>query len=216
MPVWAAVVIALGSGICGGLLGTLAKIADERGAEVRREIIRATQDFAALATDWFAAVDAAITQNEKNLGGSGELAGEDDDVELKAARAVIHQAGTRLDRLAVLVGPTSELVQAGAKTLDRVSRALDVLPDVPFTELMDIDLDEDERALLDEELGAMTEEERDDHTADVVGDLFDQRIALARALHRRALEHWGQFASVASRELRRGLMPRLRSDEGLA
>jgi len=64
VPVWAAVVIALLSGLFGGLLGTLAKIADERGSEVRRATIEATQDFAALATDWFDAIGTAITVHQ--------------------------------------------------------------------------------------------------------------------------------------------------------
>lgn len=198
MPVWAAVFIALVSGVSGGLLGTLAKIADDRGAEVRRAVVDATQDFAALATDWFAAVDAAITACEER--------NEPDDAKREAAEAVIKQANTRLDRLAVLVGPSSALVRTGAGTLSRVEDALKELP--PVLSEIEVDVDEDEMA-------ALSEDEQFERYLALQGASFDERIAEARLLHRHALDYWATFATFAAAELRRGLIPSLRKEARL-
>lgn len=51
---WTTVVVGIVAGLGGGLVGTLVKVSEDRKAEVRREIIEATQDFAAMATEWFA------------------------------------------------------------------------------------------------------------------------------------------------------------------
>ena len=45
MPVWAAVIIGLGTGVASGLLGTILTISHQRGAEFRSRMLRAAEDF---------------------------------------------------------------------------------------------------------------------------------------------------------------------------
>src|SRR5262249_29254876 len=96
----------------------------------------ATQAFAALATEWFDAVAAAIDERGVELGGV-------DDEKTDTAKAILKQGNARLDRLAVLVGPTHLLVKTGAKTLGDLSNALSALPESLADVDRDINLDDD-------------------------------------------------------------------------
>ena len=196
VPVWAAIVIAVLSGLGGGLIGTLVKAAEDRTAEVRRATIEATRDFAALATDWFALVDEAIREHERRLG-------PDDETRAKADDA-LRQGRKRLDRLAVLLGPDTDVVQRGAETLEFLASALDELPDA----LSDIELEltDDEEA----EFAALSDDEHGDRFGELQGESFDEGIGEARILQRMGLATWRGFTESASRELRRGFFPRVR------
>lgn len=45
MPVWAAILVGVGSGLLSGLAGTLLTITHERGAEMRTRMLTAAEEF---------------------------------------------------------------------------------------------------------------------------------------------------------------------------
>jgi len=66
MPVWAAVVIGLGSGLLSGLVGTFATITHERGAEFRTRMLSAAEDFIRAAEGFRQAVRFARADLNKD------------------------------------------------------------------------------------------------------------------------------------------------------
>lgn len=191
---WITVVVALISGLSGGLIGTVLNLHEDRKAAVRAETIEAVQAFAALATESFEAVGDAIENHEEESGPDKESRDEADRI-LKEAR-------TRLDRLAVLVGPSSELVQIGARMNRTLASALQELP--PSLPDINIALSDDEASSLD----ALSGDEHLEVYGGMQTDVFDEEIRKARLRHALALEEWRGFAEAASGILNRGLLPR--------
>lgn len=192
MPTWAAVTLGLLSGVTVGLLATVLRLIEERGAPVRQATLDAGQDLAALASDWFDAVEKAIDKCRDELG--------DCDQERDAANRLIHEGRKRLDRLAVIVGPGSEVVRQGALTLNSVQAAVRVLPKSDADVMDDVARDEEDHEPSDEE-----------EFAALVGDTFDERIDAASNLLHGGLTSWGHFTYEASRYFHRGLLQRQRA-----
>jgi hypothetical protein len=191
------VFVAVLSGLCGGLIGTLVKVADDRKVELRRATIEAVQEFAALASDWFEAAGTAIRRTEEELG-FDTAAREDAD-------RLLYEGRKRMDRIAVLVGPDSQVVQTGSRTLQMLTLALAALPGV----LSDVEVELSQREA--SELDTLTCDEHADRYADMQGELFDEGVATAKGLHDRALANWREFTEAASAQLGRGLLPRPRA-----
>jgi hypothetical protein len=195
MPVWAWVIVTLLAGIGSGLLGTLVKISHDRQAEVRRQALIASQEFALLAPKWFAAVNEAITARSNDYA----VPPEESEPVYQAAVASLRDAQGSLNRLLVALPQRSAAARkaiAVVEFLDAAVAEIDVWPLSEREEGQDIDDPPED----------WTEEEEDSFQAEAA----DEPIAEATMWRGFAEQALGGFIYEAAGELRAGVGAELR------
>ena len=101
MP-WAWIIVTAATGLGSGALGTLLKISHDRQAEVRRQALAMSQEFAACAPQWLASIEAMIMARWNDSSSPPE----ESEPAYQAAVASVRDARASLGRL--LVAPSPE------------------------------------------------------------------------------------------------------------
>jgi hypothetical protein len=175
MPIWAAVLIALAS----GLLGTMARISYERTAEMRTRAIEAADEFAVATVRSFELVwKATDLCEEEDSSASGAVR------EAKEAAEDLERRGTRLH---LLIGPYTEPSFHANEVFRQLKIALASLePWPPRIDLADLDPEDDRGEVIDAKVEDEISEARmwEGYALDEF-QLF--KISTARYLHSNAL-----------------------------
>jgi hypothetical protein len=188
VPVWAAIVIGLGSGVVGTVLSTVLRISYERETELRQRGIQAADDFAVQGARIFAAVDEAITARDDST--------PNEEAAMDAARAVLRETEARVVRLQLLFGPDSPAAETAAGVVSCLFAAIGELREWPpdWGERMEVTPD-------------MTPEELDEEGSRAYESAWEDAIDEARMWEDFGLQTFHRFTREASEQLRRPWRP---------
>jgi hypothetical protein len=192
VPTWAWILVTLLAALGSGLIGTLARITHDRGAERRHHTMEALEAFSGSATEWFDAVNRAI-DDRLQAGFSFDAPQE----AMRAAEMAMQDARRKANRLQVLVPWQSEIGRAASEVTMALETSIAELREWP--PLVD-DADDADPAAED------GEDERGNHEYDPWGELIEATIAEAMLWHEAGLQAFRKFTQVAAEELHRSLV----------
>jgi hypothetical protein len=124
------VIVTLLAGLGSGLLGTLVKISHDRQAEVRRQALVASQDFASLVPKWIASLDVAIDARRNDAA----VPPEESEPAYQAAVRSVRDARASLYRLLVALPQRSAAARSAVMVVDCLAEAVEELRVWPWSE----------------------------------------------------------------------------------
>jgi len=183
-------IVTLAAGLGSGLLGTLVKISHDRQAEVRRQALETSQEFAARAPQWFGSLNDAITARLNDFAAYAEESG----AAYEAARASLRDARGSLHRLLVALPQGSNAALKAIAVVHCLAEAIGELRVWPPSERED-------SQVFDDGSEPLSEEDEDSYNLEVDEEPIDG-AKMWRDFAERAL---GEFIYESAGELRAGL-----------
>jgi hypothetical protein len=191
VPIWAWVLVTVVAALTSGLLGTLARIRHDRGAERRQRAIDAIEVFGGSATLWFDAVQRAI--DDRHQAG---FAFDPPQEAMQAAEAAVQDARSKANRLQVLVPWQSEIGVAASEVVVGLQASIDELREWP-PQIEDDDAPADEAQALEDD------EQDGDDEYDAWGQLIEATIAESMLWHEAGIAAFRKFTRLAAEDLNR-------------
>jgi hypothetical protein len=195
MPTWAWIAVTLVAGLGSGLLGTFVKISHDRQVEVRRKAVEASQEFAAHAPQWFAALDVAIAARW----GDSAVPPVESEPAYRAAVDTLGKARGSLNRLLVALPQRSTAAVKAISVVDCLDEGLEPLRVWPWSETSEA-----------QETGDDPEGWSEEDEANFVAESEEELILEAKMWREFAEGALGEFIYESAGELRAGVAAAMR------
>jgi hypothetical protein len=185
VPVWAAVIIGLGSGLIGTVVSTLLRISHESEFELRRRMINAADAFAVEVMNVVPIVSAAIDEREQ-----GETSEYGQSETFAAAVQAVEELSKPVARVQLLFGMDAEASRAAVSVASALGTALGAVEEWP-PEPPDVEPDPED-------------DPDDDAYWEEAEELRENEIEEARRFVGWGGEAFDTFKHAASRDIRSG------------